>query len=255
MKTPVALLAAFFSCAATLAAAGDVKLEDDTQKTIYALGLVMARNIATFNLNEKELELLEAGLSDGTLGRKPQVPLETWGPKIQGFANERQKQVAEIEKKAGDELVKKAAGEKGAVKTDSGLVYSEVKAGTGDAPTADSVVKVHYKGTLRDGTVFDSSIDRGQPATFSLRGVVPCWTEGLQKMKVGGKAKLVCPSTIAYGDRGHPPTIKPGSTLTFEVELLEIVKADATKPAPPAAGKPAEPKAGEPKAGEGKAIP
>ena len=85
-------------------------------------------------------------------------------------------------------------------------------------------MKVHYHGTLTDGTVFDSSVQRGEPATFPLDGVIPCWTEGVQKMKVGGKAKLVCPSAAAYGDRGQPPNIRPGAVLTFEVELLEIVK-------------------------------
>ena len=100
----------------------------------------------------------------------------------------------------------------------------ELKAGSGDAPTTTDTVKVHYTGKLTDGTVFDSSVQRGEPATFPLNGVIKCWTEGLQMMKVGGKAKLVCPSDIAYGDAGRPPQIGPGAPLVFEVELLEIVK-------------------------------
>ncbi len=101
--------------------------------------------------------------------------------------------------------------------------------GTGKAPKATDTVKVHYKGTLRDGKVFDSSIDRGKPATFALNRVIPCWTEALQKMSVGGKSKIVCPSKIAYGDRGAPPVISPGAALTFEIELIEIVKKDTPK--------------------------
>ncbi|RPJ27722.1 MAG: FKBP-type peptidyl-prolyl cis-trans isomerase, partial [Planctomycetaceae bacterium] len=106
----------------------------------------------------------------------------------------------------------------------SGLQYQVLRAGNGPSPKATDSIKVHYEGTLLDGTVFDSSVKRGEPATFPLNQVIKCWTEGLQLMKVGGKSKLVCPSAIAYGDRGSPPTIKPGATLVFEVELLEIVK-------------------------------
>ena len=107
-------------------------------------------------------------------------------------------------------------------------------------------MKVHYHGTLRDGTVFDSSVERGEPATFPLNRVIPCWTEGVQKMKVGGKAKLVCPSNIAYGDRGAPPKIKPGATLVFEVELLEHREARRCR-RPRAAGAQAGRQAGQEK--------
>jgi FKBP-type peptidyl-prolyl cis-trans isomerase FkpA len=114
--------------------------------------------------------------------------------------------------------------EKGAVKTPSGLTYIELKAGTGASPGPTDRVKVNYRGTLEDGKEFDSSYKRGQPAEFPLNGVIPCWTEGLQKMKVGGKAKLICPPSIAYGDRGAGGVVPPGATLTFEVELLGVQK-------------------------------
>jgi FKBP-type peptidyl-prolyl cis-trans isomerase FkpA len=129
-----------------------------------------------------------------------------------------------VEKKAGTAFLTKAAAEPGAKKTESGAIVTSIKEGKGEQPKATDTVKVHYHGTLIDGTVFDSSVKRGEPATFPLNQVIKCWTEGLQLMKVGGKSKLVCPSAIAYGDRGSPPTIKPGATLVFEVELLEIAK-------------------------------
>lgn len=118
----------------------------------------------------------------------------------------------------------KAAQEPGAVKTPSGLIYTELKAGTGAQPGATINVTVHYRGTLTNGTEFDSSYSRKEPATFPLNGVIPCWTEGVQKMKEGGKARLVCPSKIAYGSRGAGADIPPNATLVFEVELLKVGK-------------------------------
>ena len=118
--------------------------------------------------------------------------------------------------------LEKAAKEPGATKTDSGLVYRELTPGTGASPKATDTVKVHYRGTLVDGTEFDSSYKRNEPAQFPLNQVIPCWTEGVQKMKVGGKSQLVCPASIAYGDRGSPPVIPAGATLIFEIELLGI---------------------------------
>ena len=122
------------------------------------------------------------------------------------------------------DFLAKAAKEKGAKKTASGLVYKVIKAGKGAQPATTDTVKVHYTGKLPDGTVFDSSVERGEPAEFPLNRVIPCWTEGVAMMKVGGKSQLTCPSAIAYGERGAPPKIGPGATLVFEVELLDIHK-------------------------------
>jgi FKBP-type peptidyl-prolyl cis-trans isomerase FkpA len=118
--------------------------------------------------------------------------------------------------------LEKAAAEPGAVRTGSGLVYRELTKGSGPSPKATDTVTVNYRGTLPDGTEFDSSYKHGQAATFPLSQVIACWTEGVQKMQVGGKSKLTCPAEIAYGDRGAPPTIPPGATLIFEVELVGI---------------------------------
>ena len=121
-----------------------------------------------------------------------------------------------------EDYLSKAAAEPGAVKTSSGLVYRELRPGTGASPRPTDVVQVHYRGTRVDGKEFDSSYRAGQPLKFPLNGVIPCWTEGVQKMKVGGKSQLVCPASIAYGERGAPPDIPGGATLIFEVELLSI---------------------------------
>ena len=121
-----------------------------------------------------------------------------------------------------ESFLDKAAAEPGAVKTSSGLIYRELTPGNGPSPHATDMVTVNYRGTLADGTEFDSSYKHGGPIPLPLNGVIPCWTEGVQKMKVGGKAKLTCPADIAYQERGAPPTIPPGATLVFEIELVKI---------------------------------
>ena len=123
---------------------------------------------------------------------------------------------------ADDAVLAAAAKEPGATQTASGLVYRVLKDGTGASPKATDLVKVHYRGTFPDGREFDSSYKRNEPTEFPLNQVIPCWTEGVQRMKVGGKAKLTCPSTIAYGARGAGNVIPPNATLLFEVELLAI---------------------------------
>ncbi len=224
MKTCILLLSAVVLAAGSTARAAGPELKTDEQKTMYAIGLAISQSLATFKLSDSELELVKAGLTDGVLQHDKKVDLETFGPKIQQLAQSRAAAVAEAEKKTGEAFLEKAAAQKGATKTESGLVYSEITPGSGEQPKATDKVKVHYQGTLTDGTVFDSSIQRGTPVSFALNQVIPCWTEGVQRMKVGGKSKLVCPSSIAYGDKGFPPTIKPGATLVFEIELLGIDK-------------------------------
>jgi FKBP-type peptidyl-prolyl cis-trans isomerase FkpA len=197
----------------------------EEDKTLYALGLMLGGNLKQFQLTPEELKTVQRGLRDAATGAKAEVELTAYGPKVQELVQKRTAASAEHAKKDAVAFEEAAAKEAGAVRLQSGLIYTQLKAGDGAQPAADSVVKVHYEGRLTDGSVFDSSIRRGAPLEFSLRGVIPCWTEGLQRMKVGGKAKLVCPSAIAYGDRGHPPVIPGGATLVFEVELLEVKAA------------------------------
>ena len=200
------------------------KLDTDDQKTLYALGLLLGRNIKPFALKPDELAIVKAGLTDAVTDTKPQIEIETYGPKVNELAQKRAAAGADDAKKKGQEFVEKVSKEKDATKTPSGIVIRTITAGTGGSPTAADVVKVHYEGKLIDSTVFDSSIKRGEPAEFALNGVVPCWTEALQKMKKGEKAQVVCPSSMAYGDRGSPPVIPAGATLSFEVELLDFHK-------------------------------
>lgn len=200
------------------------KLETEDQKTLYALGLLLGRNIKPFALTPQELALVEAGLSDAVTNAKPQVEIDAYGPKVNELAQKRAAAGSDDAKKKGQEFADSVAKEKDATKTASGVVIRTITAGAGASPTAADVVKVHYEGKLIDGTVFDSSIKRGEPVEFPLNGVVPCWTEALQKMKKGEKSQVVCPSSAAYGERGSPPNIPPGATLSFEVELLDFHK-------------------------------
>jgi FKBP-type peptidyl-prolyl cis-trans isomerase FkpA len=231
-------LTAVGACAAAQAppAASPAAMTED-EKTLYALGLMLGRNLASFNLSPAELETVSKGVLDAATNRPAQVDLHTYGPKVQQLNRTRIQAKSEVEKAKAKPFLEAAAKEPGAVATPTGLVFRSLKPGTGPSPAATDTVKVHYHGTLMDGTVFDSSVQRGQPAEFPLNGVIPCWTEGVQKMKVGEKAKLVCPSDIAYGDMGHPPTIPGGATLIFEVELLGVTPRPAATP-PPALPRP-----------------
>jgi len=240
---------AFVLAAALIIPAVQAADMTEDQKTLYALGTVLGQQAnASFNLSTAELEFIKKGMTDVVAGAKPAVELETYGPKIQQLAQTRHTAIVEKAGAAGKEFADKAAKEAGAVKTPSGLIYLSLKEGSGASPAETDIVKVNYRGTFIDGKEFDSSYKRGEPAEFPLNGVIKCWTEGVQKMKVGGKAKLTCPAAIAYGDNGGGP-IPPNSTLSFEVELLSVTKAPAkdaskaaTKAPAKAATKPAEKK-------------
>lgn len=204
------------------AAAQKTSPSSDDEKYIYLMGASMGRNIKMFDLSEREVALVKQGLEDALLTEDLQVDIAEYGPKMNDFVEQRNQRTAAREESASEAFLAKAAQQKGAIKTSSGLIYSETKAGTGSAPTATDNVKVHYHGTRADGSVFDSSRDRGEPVVFPLNGVIVCWTEALQRMKVGGQATIACPAELAYGNRGIPGTIKPGAALSFEVELLSI---------------------------------
>jgi len=205
--------------------------ETEEQKTLYTIGLMVGRQLDVFSLSPTDLEWVKEGLTDKVTGQKEKVELTSFSDKVQELAKAKRKQKGEKQAALGKEFLEKAAAEKGAVKTESGLVYISLKEGAGESPKATDTVKVHYVGTLVDGKEFDSSYKRNNPIDFRLDAVIKCWTEGLQKMKPGGKAKLVCPSSIAYGENGAGELILPGATLVFEVELLEVLKP-AASPAP-----------------------
>jgi FKBP-type peptidyl-prolyl cis-trans isomerase FkpA len=225
MKRLFVFLVAAGLVAAGSARAADPELKTDDDKTFYALGLVIANQLSAFRLTPAELELVKTGITDGTLKKTPKVELDAYGPKIKPLADTRMSAGAADEKKKGKAYLDGLASKPNIKKTASGLMYETVLEGKGKAPAATDKVKVNYKGTLIDGKVFDASEKHGGPATFGVDQVIKCWTEGLQLMKTGGKAKLYCPAELAYGD--HPTgEIPAGATLVFEVELLDIVAPD-----------------------------
>lgn len=197
---------------------------EDINKVAYVLGTFVAQRtpIASAELSEAELNEVMKGLTDAATGKELAVKLDDYGPKVDQLLQAKAAERTAKVKAASEKDLAKFAKEKGAKKTASGLIYIETKAGKGDLPKPTSTVKVHYRGTLLDGKEFDSSYSRNEPTEFPLNGVIKCWTEGVGMMKPGGKAKLVCPSDIAYGERGAPPSIPANAVLVFEVELIEV---------------------------------
>ncbi len=221
--TTFALLCSIISTVGCGADAKQRQLTEE-QKTPYALGVMVGQSLESFALTPQEVELVKAGIEDA-VKNKPQIEdTAEYREKVQTWQRSRIQTLMAKEKEAGTAFATKAASAQGATKTATGIVVTQLTPGTGASPAATDKVKVHYEGKLTDGRVFDSSIERKEPAVFPLDGVIPCWTEALQLMKVGGKNRIVCPQELAYGERGSPPMIRPGATLVFDVELLEIVK-------------------------------
>jgi FKBP-type peptidyl-prolyl cis-trans isomerase FkpA len=201
-----------------------VGLRSDEDKAFYTLGTEMGKSLQLMQLSKREVEIIAMGLKDRALNRNLSVNPEEHIAKLRELTQARQNIVAKKENEAGDDYLKQIEGQSGFVKKPSGLIFKEITEGKGKSPTTKDFVKVHYEGKFRDGSVFDSSIKRGQPARFAVTGVIPCWTEALQMMKVGSKAEIYCPANIAYGERGSPPVVPGGAMLAFQLELLSIEK-------------------------------
>lgn len=203
-----------------------VKLDTDEAKASYAIGQQIGGNLKQQNI-EFNADALAMALKDVLKGENKMTTEEMQNAmmKLQELSMKKSQEAAEKNAKEGAEFLEKNKAAAGVKTTESGLQYIVEKEGTGATPKKDDVVKVHYKGTLTNGEQFDSSIERGQPAEFPVGGVIPGWTEALQLMKVGGKAKLFIPPQLAYGPSGRPG-IPPNSVLVFEVELIDIVKPE-----------------------------
>lgn len=212
---------------ASVAASKDPFKTDD-ERAIYTIGFLMGRNVASFNMTPAEAKIIQAGLGDAILSKQPQVDVRFYQPRVNELLAKRMEGAAAKEKEKGRAFTEKFVKESKPQAIAGGGWYLETKAGAGPMPLKTDTIKAHYRGTTTEGVEFDSSYTRGAPTEFALNGVIPCWTNGISMMKVGGKAKLVCPSDVAYGDPGRPG-IKPGATLIFEVELVEIVKPEAPK--------------------------
>ena len=224
---PVVALAIGVSCNQQ-----DVKPKTEEDKTFYAMGSLMGTRLKSIELNDNEINMIVQGLKDSAKGVSTDIDLAKYRGEVQNVFRNRMQKNTDKFKQDGETYVAKYVAT-GGTKSDKGFAYKILKEGTGAKPKATDTVKVHYHGTLIDGKVFDSSVERGKEVSFPLNRVIKCWTEGMQLVGVGGKIQLVCPSELAYGDHGAPPKIPGGSTLVFDVELFSIEDAKATAKADP----------------------
>ena len=193
-------------------------------KVSYALGLSIGNNFQNSGINNLQIEDFVKGLKDVLSEAQPEISYDEAKQVINDYFMNLQKERLELNKKAGEEFLNINKGKAGVVTLPSGLQYQILQKGEGATPTASDKVKCHYHGTLINGTVFDSSVQRGEPAVFGVSQVIPGWVEALQLMPVGSKWRLFIPSNLAYGEHGAGDAIEPNSALVFDVELLDIVK-------------------------------
>jgi FKBP-type peptidyl-prolyl cis-trans isomerase FklB len=233
-----AALGLFSAFSVGTASAATTSFKNDKEKTSYMIGYQIGSNFKRDGL-EVDLNLVQAGMKEAIAGDKSPISedeqkklMDDLRKSLTAKAEAKQKEEGDKNKKAGADFLAKNKKEKGVTTLPSGLQYKVVTEGKGDSPKATDTVKVHYKGTLTDGTEFDSSYKRGQPAEFPVNGVIKGWTEALQLMKPGSKWQLWIPSDLAYGDRGMGDKIGPNSVLVFDVELLEVVKPKAEEKKP-----------------------
>ena len=207
---------------AALAAAGcnsAPKPETGDEKTLYALGVHLGTGLVPLGLSPRELEIVRAGLSEGAAGRGAFDPKTS--DAISTLLRLRGEARAAAEEQKGPALIGEAARQSGAVTLPSGVVFRELLAGTGAAVAANGKVKAHLLGTLGDGMLIEDTHQLGRPTVLPVGQIVPCWSEALRRMKVGGKARVVCPPATAFGSLGRPPIVPPNTTVTYELEVVE----------------------------------
>lgn len=230
----IALLG-FTSCEGQKGKATKGSLANKVDSASYGIGLNIGMNLKKDDLKEIDADLIAKGIKDVFKNDTSVMKMEQAQMVIQGYVQEKSHQKAQANLEKGSKFLAENAKKEGVKTTASGLQYQVIKEGTGTKPGVTDKVSVHYHGTLLDGTVFDSSVQRGQPAAFGVNQVIPGWTEALQLMPVGSKWKLWIPANLAYGERSPGGAIGPNETLVFEVELLNIEKPEG--PATPAPAK------------------
>lgn len=220
-------LLALLALLPTRAPAGDAAPRTDDERAAYVVGRQVAEGLAKLHLSPRELELVQLGMRDQHAGAPSAVDGAVFGAqRMERWASAREKAGVQIEHDRGAAYAAKVAGQRGAVTLPSGVVFRELAPGAGRAPAPEDYLVVHVRGRLTDGQVFDDSRARARPLHVQLHPrFIPCWTEGLRRMRAGGKAEVVCPAAKAFGDTlGRPPLVLPGATVVYELELVEIAR-------------------------------